>query len=166
MDLYAKWDERFLRLAALVSTWSKDPSTKCGAVVVNPARQVVSLGYNGFPQRLVDDPELYAHRELKYSRTVHCEMNAVLFAQGGVRGCTLYTWPCISCDRCAVHMIQAGIARVVAPWPTEDMLSRWGSNLENSRRYFAEAGVVRREYVVIREEDGRFSLEGSWQEHP
>ena len=31
-----KWHGRFLDLAALISTWSKDPSTKVGAVIVRP----------------------------------------------------------------------------------------------------------------------------------
>lgn len=31
-----KWDQRFLELAKVVSTWSKDPSTKTGAVIVRP----------------------------------------------------------------------------------------------------------------------------------
>jgi dCMP deaminase len=43
------WDLRFLTLAKTVSTWSKDPSTKVGAVIVDKNRRVVSLGYNGFP---------------------------------------------------------------------------------------------------------------------
>ena len=43
-----EWDYRFLDMASLISTWSKDPSTKVGAVVVDDDRRIVSLGYNGF----------------------------------------------------------------------------------------------------------------------
>ena len=98
------WDKRFLALAQYVSTWSKDPSTKTGAVIVS-GRRVVSLGYNGFPQGMPDLPVLYDDREEKYSRVVHCEINALLFAERTVRGCTLYTWPFLSCDRCFVQMV-------------------------------------------------------------
>ena len=48
-----KWDRRFLRLAREVASWSKDPSTKVGAVLVDPLdNTIVSLGYNGFPRRV------------------------------------------------------------------------------------------------------------------
>ena len=30
-----KWSHRFLDMAALVASWSKDPSTKCGAVITD-----------------------------------------------------------------------------------------------------------------------------------
>ena len=63
-----KWDSRFLELAKLVSTWSKDPSTKTGAVIVRPDRSVASIGFNGFPVKMSDHQELYDNREEKYSR--------------------------------------------------------------------------------------------------
>ena len=49
-----KWDYRFLELCKLVSSWSKDPSTKVGAVIVDQDKRVVSLGYNGFPKGVSD----------------------------------------------------------------------------------------------------------------
>ena len=35
-----KWHYRFMEVAKLVSTWSKDTSTKTGAVVVGPDREI------------------------------------------------------------------------------------------------------------------------------
>jgi hypothetical protein len=52
------WDARFLELAKLVATWSKDPSTQVGAVIVDPHQRVISLGLHGFPQRIADDARL------------------------------------------------------------------------------------------------------------
>ena len=133
------WDRRFLKLAELVSTWSKDPSTKVGAVIVNNRRHVVSLGYNGFPQAMKDLPADYADREKKYSRIVHGEINALIFAKGGIpSGSTLYTWPFLSCDRCAVQMIQAGIYDFVAPQPTPEQFERWGDAFKRSMEYINE----------------------------
>jgi deoxycytidylate deaminase len=43
-DKWEKWDQRFMDLAAHVSTWSKDPSTKVGSVIVRLDRTVVSRG--------------------------------------------------------------------------------------------------------------------------
>lgn len=135
-----KWDNRFLDLAKFISTWSKDPSTQTGAVIVRPNKVIASVGFNGFPQNMPDVQEFYDNREEKYSRIVHCEMNALLFANN-VKGCTLYTYPFISCDRCFVHMLQAGITRFVAPKATEEQLTRWGKSFERVRQYAKEANV-------------------------
>ena len=35
-----KWHKRFMEVAELVATWSKDPSTKTGAIVVGPDREI------------------------------------------------------------------------------------------------------------------------------
>lgn len=136
-----KWDRRFLNLASEVAEWSKDPSTKVGAVIVKNNVHIVSLGFNGFPQYMQDKPEMYADREEKYSRIVHGEINAIIFAERPVRGMTLYTYPFLPCDRCAVQVIQNGIARVVAPKPLPDKEERWGAAFAKTRRYFFEAGV-------------------------
>lgn len=137
-----KWDLRFVSLAQTISTWSKDPSTKTGAVIARPDHRIVSVGFNGFPTGMNDDPALYDDRETKYSRIVHCEMNALLFAGQSVVGCTLYTYPFISCDRCFVHMIQASVRRFVAPKATADQLERWGSAFDRVRSYALEVGAT------------------------
>ena len=72
-----KWDDRYLQLAREVSTWSKDPSTQCGALLIGDSGQVLSQGYNGFPRGMDDDPKLYNERDIKYTRIVHAEMNAI-----------------------------------------------------------------------------------------
>lgn len=137
-----KWDKRFLELARHISLWSRDPSTKTGAVIVRPNKSVCSVGFNGFPQGMSDDPKLYESREEKYSRIVHCEMNALLFSRDADhKGYTLYTWPFISCDNCFKHMIQSGVERFVAPAATEEQLTRWGDAFERVRKYAEEARV-------------------------
>jgi len=140
-----KWDQRFLELSKLIASWSKDPSTQTGAVIVSPDRTIIAVGYNGFPKGMEDTPELYANREIKYSRIVHCEMNAVLNAKQSVEGCTLYTWPFASCDRCAVHMIQAGIKTFVFPKLPAELEGRWKESVAKTKAYFEEAGVNWRE---------------------
>jgi dCMP deaminase len=136
-----KWDIRFLNLARYYASFSKDPSTQTGAVLVRPDGSVCSLGFNGFPKGMKDDPELYADREKKYSRTVHCEMNALLLSHDETHsGYTLYTWPFASCDRCAVHMIQAGIKRFVFPEMPPEKAARWKDIMELAESYMTEAG--------------------------
>jgi dCMP deaminase len=135
-----KWDRRFIDMMNVVGSWSRDPSTKVGAVIVRPDLTVAAVGYNGFPRGMSDDAELYEHRPTKYSRIIHGEMNAILNAHGDVAGCTLYV-PFPPCDRCAVHVVQAGIKRVVYVEPTEDIKSRWAEAFEMTAAIFADAGM-------------------------
>jgi dCMP deaminase len=146
-----KWDRRFLELAKLVASWSLDPSTQTGAVIVDPLRRIVSTGFNGMPQKMPDYPEWYADREEKYSRILHCEVNSILFAHRDLTGCTLYTHPFISCDRCIVVVAQAGITRCVAPKVVEPShLERWEPIFKKSRQYAAEMGITIDELEVER----------------
>lgn len=142
MEKYTKWDLDYLDLAKYwASKKSKDPSTKTGAIIVSPNNKIVSIGWNGFPQGVVDTKERLYDRETKYELIVHCEMNALISAERSVYGCTLYTWPFLSCTRCAVHMIQAGIKRVVAPELSFDLVGRWFQSVETSKSLFKEVGI-------------------------
>lgn len=136
----AWWDRYFLRIAEQVATASKDPSTRVGAAIAD-GKRLVSCGYNGFAQGCDDSPEVYADREQKYSRVVHGEVNAILFAGRRLDGCTLYTVPFQPCDRCAGIVIQSGIKRVVAPACPPDIRERWAKSLDSAERQFREAGV-------------------------
>jgi deoxycytidylate deaminase len=88
-----------------------------------------------------DAPDLYANRDEKYSRIIHCEMNAAMFARESLQGYTLYTFPFISCDRCFVHMAQEGITRFVAPEASPEQLERWGSAFDRVRQYAKEMNL-------------------------
>ena len=105
----SKWDRRMLGLVNLIATWSKDPSTGVGAVIVDSKNRIVSVGFNGFPRAVCDSDEALFDRDEKLRRTIHAEENALLFARGPVDGCTIYvTHP--PCARCAAKLIQAGVA--------------------------------------------------------
>ena len=121
-------------MAHLAASWSKDPSTKVGAVLVDSKHRVISLGFNGYP-RGVDDAEL--PRERKLLRTIHAEENAILFAQGSLEGSTAYVThhPCAGC---AAKLVQKGVARVVVSGSIND---RWADHVAEARMMFEEAGV-------------------------
>ena len=126
-----------MELAKLVASWSKDDSTKVGAVIVDDSNRVISLGYNGPPQGVKDE---YADRTQKLRRTLHAETNALAFAQRNVRGCTIYiTHP--PCAQCAAQIIQHGIRKVVFDLPTYNFLTRWGDDYKESLAMFSEVGV-------------------------
>ena len=132
-----KWDKNFLELAKTVSTFSKDPSTKVGAVIVDDDNRVISIGYNGFPKGIKDDHRL-DNRDLKYDMVVHAEANALLFANAPTKGCTIYTWPFQPCSRCASLIIQAGIRRVVT---VENKDQKWSSNFQLAHDMMTEARI-------------------------
>jgi dCMP deaminase len=135
----AKWDRRYLELARHIAGWSKDPSTQVGAVLVDDLGRVTP-GYNGFPRGLSDSAEIYGDRERKYQRVIHAEMNAILNA-GSARGMTLYTSSFPPCSRCAAHVIQAGIKRVVYERTPEGIPDRWAADMAAALAMFSEAGV-------------------------
>ena len=127
------WDQRFFELAKHVSTWSKDPSTKVGAVIVNDLKQVLSLGYNGFPRGVNDDPARYADRSCKYAFVIHAERNALDNAFTDVRGSSMYVTH-FPCHECSKGIVQKGIKRLFTPKPdpskkyVQDLLSSTASH--------------------------------------
>jgi dCMP deaminase len=138
MEDQSKWDKRFLGLAKHISSWSKDPSTQTGSVIVDQKGRIVSVGYNGLAQGVHDLPERLNNREIKYKMFIHCERNAILFAKQPLDDCTLYTWPFMTCSACAAMVIQAGIKRHVAPYSENP---RWVEEFELAKTQFNEAGV-------------------------
>ena len=143
MNKLFTWDKRFLDTAEHISKWSKDPSTKVGAVIVDDARRIVSVGYNGFPKGVKDNERLEV-REEKYKIVVHAECNAVLFAQRSLEGCSIYTYPFMPCPSCAGIIIQSGIERVVS---YDNKNKRWEDDFKTSREILSEAGVKVVEYT-------------------
>ena len=136
-----KWDIRFLEMAKLVASWSKDPSTKVGTIAVRN-RTVIAQGYNGFP-RGIDDNDRLDNRTVKYMYIVHSEMNAIYnAAENGVslKGSTIYTVGLPVCHDCAKGLIQVGIKRVVTP--EIETPERWLKSLRLTKEMFKEADIV------------------------
>lgn len=136
MGNFPSWDYRFLDLAERIATWSKDPSTKVGAVIVRPDRTIASVGYNGFPREVRD---VYGDREDKLLRTVHAEMNAILSARESLHGYTIYVSPLFPCSNCASAIIQSGIKAVIARMgqPREE----WAKSFAAAQDMFRQARV-------------------------
>lgn len=137
-----KWDCRFMGIAREVGSWSHDPGTKVGCVLVLEKR-ILSVGFNGFPQNLSDSLELYKDREYKLAVTVHAEANAILnAAKNGAKTqfCTAYvTFP--PCSQCAAALIQAGVAKVVCPDPA-NAPERWKVSFKLANEMLFQAGLT------------------------
>ncbi len=142
MSITKKWAVRMLEIATLVATFSKDPSTKVGAVIYNPIRKtIITTGYNGFPRGTDDSEAMYADRTLKYPRVVHAEANAIVEAasQGiSTEGAYLATTHTPCCD-CAGLIIQAGITHIIYR-DTGDDMKRLGGDM--ARQMFEEADII------------------------
>jgi len=141
------WDTRYLKLAYETAQWSKDPSTKVGAVVVGSKGQVLSQGFNGFPRGIADLDTRLNNRETKYKYIVHAEMNAIYNATyNGVSldGATLYVYGLPVCSECAKGIIQVGIKRVVMM--NQPIDGKWLDSWIMSDSFFGEAGV-RRDFI-------------------
>ena len=141
------WGDRYINLAKEISTWSKDPSTQVGAVVIGNNGEVLSQGYNGFPRSIKDTPQRLKDRGKKYNLVVHAEMNAIYNASlNGVslKGSTLYVYGLPICNECAKGVIQVGIDKVIATRPA-DYNKEWDESIKDAKALFKEAEV---EYII------------------
>lgn len=131
------WDTRYLQMASLVATFSKDPSTKVGAVCVDSKKRVLGVGFNGFSRNTEDDSRLNI-REQKYKMILHGEHNCLMNCSSSTEGATMYvTHPC--CNHCCAIMDQYGIKRVVFEEPNAEFKTRW--NLSETLKYLDELGI-------------------------
>ena len=155
-----KWNIRFMQQAQLVSTWSKDPSTKVGCIIVSPNRVVLSEGYNGFPQGIKDTEERLHDRVLKYPRVVHAETNAIVNAgRNGAKiedGILFVTAP--PCPNCAKMIVQAGLREILYIDLDESKknIPGWRDELGISFDMFNEVGIphmaIPNEYLFTKEQ--------------
>ena len=136
--MVSKWAERFIEMAKLVASWSKDPSTQVGAVITESNR-IVSLGFNGYPHGISDSAQT-DNREMKLLKTLHAEENAILYAKRDLSGCEIWVSH-FPCPNCAAKIIQTGIIAVHCPEQPADFLTRWGDKIKISEEMFAQANV-------------------------
>jgi dCMP deaminase len=139
------WDAYYLGICRHVAARSKDPHTQIGCVVVGPAHEIRSTGYNSFPRGIRDDVPERLERPTKYLWMEHAERNAIYnAARAGTstEGCSIYVeiMPCMDCARA---IVQAGITQVVI---SRERMSQYSSDYYNEHFQeveilFGEAGV-------------------------
>jgi len=137
-----KWLKRYMELAELISTWSKDPNKKVGAVIVSyENNRILSTGYNGFPSKVKDISERLNNVDDKLLYTIHAELNAILSARGtNLRNCVIYT-TFFPCSQCMGSIIQAGIKTIITYKLEDKKESKWYKSFEASRNMALEAGI-------------------------
>jgi dCMP deaminase len=135
-----KWDLRGLNRAADNATFSKDPSSKVGAVLMRPDKTFAGDGFNGFPAGLDDSPELYLDRDYKIATVIHAEENAILNSRDhSLDGYTLYVSGLPPCCSCASKIIQKGISGVVAH--NRQVPARWAQNMRWAVANMLQKGI-------------------------
>lgn len=147
-----KWDRRWLNLAKHFSEWSKDPSTRVGAVFVRD-RRPLSQGWNGFPRGIHDDDERLDNRDVKYRLTVHAEMNAIYnagYIGVSLNGSTLYVYGLPVCSDCSKGIIQTGVKSIHTVFP-DSLSPKWNESGAAAHSLFKEAGIP---YSRVDEETG------------
>jgi len=137
------WHEYFLNLTKQVALKSKDESTKIGAIIVGPEKEIRSTGYNGFPRGFNDNDPEKQKRPIKYKYMEHAERNAIYNAArfgAPIKDCTMYClWP--PCTDCARAIIQAGIVNLITNYTIKDCPKRWHDDLVIARGMLSDCGV-------------------------
>lgn len=106
-------DERYLGLAWTMASFSKDPNTQVGAVIILPEEnEPLGWGYNGPPAALDDNKDVNWARPHKYDFIKHAEENAIDHSSRSLNGAHLYVTH-MPCKKCMLKIIDAKITRVV-----------------------------------------------------
>jgi dCMP deaminase len=150
------WDEYFLSMVSLIGARGTCNRGRSGCVIVSEDNRILMSGYVGSPPgfhhcdevghefewRLDFDPNQSSPYDILQGfhkhciRTIHAEMNAILYAaRKGValENATLYC-TMTPCRRCAEAITQAGIKRVVT--------AKKYKKAEDSEEYFKRAGIT------------------------
>jgi dCMP deaminase len=135
---------KYLDLAYATAKLSKDNRTTVVALVLGPAGEVRSLGYNGAPRgSKADEDKRSTSRPEKYFWFSHAEANAITNAarvgtplENSVLICTHF--PCMDCARL---IVQAGIKSVWVPKWEKGFDERWKEHICRANDLFNECGI-------------------------
>lgn len=123
--------------------FSKDPSTKVGALFLAPnSLQVLCQGFNGFPRNIDETNAKRWERPQKLMYISHAEANCVANAcrHGTPLEKSIAVVTMFPCTNCAKLMIQSGISALVTKKPDLNC-ARWGVEFAYSLEMLMEAGV-------------------------
>lgn len=135
---------KYMEIVNATASLSKDTSTKVGAIIVGPSKEIRSLGYNGAPRGCAaDEDERGTTRPEKYFWFSHAELNAITNAAKmgtPLDGCSLLVThpPCMDCARA---IVQAGIIEVFTRVPPPEFIARWSEHTLRTNLLFQECDV-------------------------
>ncbi len=105
-------DSKYMGLAWIIASFSKDPSTQHGSIIVDENNIPLGSGYNGPPADIDDEHCFNWVRPEKYKYILHAEDNAMEHSHGKVEGSTIYVTG-LPCSNCMIRIVRKKIYRVV-----------------------------------------------------
>lgn len=99
----------FMILAKLLAQRTDDPRTGVGAIIINKEKEIVGLGWNGFPRKVRNGEFARASRhdgepDKKYPYIIHAEQNALMMRNTkNIDGGTLFVTK-TPCDECTAFL--------------------------------------------------------------
>lgn len=140
--LDAKWKNRLLKMAKEVSSWSKDTSTKVGAVITTMDGSPISWGFNGMAKGIDDTIPERSVRPTKYKWMCHAERNAMDLSQGNLNNCVMFV-TFSPCSNCAQSIIQRGIKTVIVDenYTADKVPMHWREDMAIALEMLKESGV-------------------------
>lgn len=139
-----KWASRILKMAKDIASWSKDDSTKVGAVITTSDGSPVSWGFNGMVKGVNDNAPERLVRPNKYKWMAHAERNAMdLASRTDLSECVMFV-TFAPCSSCAQSIIQRNIKTVVidSANTVDKMPDRWKDDMLTANEMLLEAGVT------------------------
>lgn len=144
------WKDYFMATAFLAAKRSKDPCSQVGACIVNEDKRIVSIGYNGMPNRCSDDQFPWSKNKKARSKlhtkslyVCHAEMNAIVNRNSAsVKNCTMYV-SLFPCNECAKIIIQSGIRKVLYKSDKHEHKP----TTKAAKKMFDAAGIDYRQYI-------------------
>jgi deoxycytidylate deaminase len=158
-------DSKYMGLAWMYASFSKDPSTQVGAQIVGPNNMPLGSGYNGPPRRMIDTEVIWdrptkANPDAisKYDLIVHAEINAIDHCWGlDLEKSTLYV-TALPCSKCMLEIVKKGIERVVY----YDFKSHANSILQNPAWVEKTFDIARRGNTKVEKFEGSVAWLEDW----
>lgn len=145
-----RWMDHFIQMAKLVSSMSKDPNHKIGAVIVNQDNRIISMGFNGFAKGVEDSQDRLNNKEVKRALMLHAEENAILQALAGkqdLTNCDIYVFGYPPCVHCTSLIIQSGIKHVYFRFPDKKrkISDAWKQSFKLAEEIAKEVNLIIKE---------------------
>ena len=156
-------EAKYMGLAWFYASFSKDPNTQVGAVIVDEYNYPLGCGYNG-PPRLVDDNSFSWERSVdseKFGKNdiiIHAEINAIEHSCGkDLSGSTLYVTG-LPCPKCMLYIANKEMKLVVYM----DYRSDSGSSLQNTQWRDKSLEIAEMGQVKVKEFKGGVAWMADW----
>jgi dCMP deaminase len=156
-------DSKYMGLAWFIASFSKDPYTQVGAVIVDQGNVPLGYGYNGL-SRIVDDNEFSWERESpvdgvgRRELIIHAECNAIRHCRGvNLEDATLYV-TALPCPPCMKEIALYDIRQVVY----FDFQSDPKSSLRNSTWKNESFSVASKHKIELIEFSGNINWMSDW----